>query len=386
MTSSLALDKHPYIRGLDGIRAIAFLLVYAGHSGLGSFIPGGLGVTIFFFLSGYLITTLLRIEAEKTGTVSIKQFYLRRTFRIFPPMYVTLLVWIVLATIGVFVGPVEWQPTVLASLYLTNYTDAFTLHRIQGGLNILWSLSVEEHFYLIFPWMFLFFMRKKWSLAKSSACLAILCGIALIWRCISLGYFHRILNYEHTDTRYDSILFGCLLALVLNPFLDRMPEWVDKFSLALAGFGVALLLVCLVIRGEFFRDTLRYTLQGIGIFCIFLWVLNSPTSWVVQRLENPFLRLIGRRSYAMYLIHYCIIQAFEQKLHLKMTYVLLLAAPLIYIYAWAMAKFVEKPMDRIKKRFYPKVPAGTRASVPEPALGFRVTDYEAPVPAATREY
>jgi peptidoglycan/LPS O-acetylase OafA/YrhL len=384
--SSTAVDKHPYIPGLDGIRAIAFLLVYAGHSGLGSFIPGGLGVTIFFFLSGYLITTLLRIEADKTGKVSIKQFYLRRTFRIFPPMYVTLLVWIVLATIGVFVGPVEWQPTVLASLYLTNYTDVFTLHRIQGGLNILWSLSVEEHFYLIFPWIFLFFMRKRWSLIKSSVFLAGLCVAALIWRCISLGYFHRILNYEHTDTRFDSILFGCLLALCLNPFLDKMPEWVDKYSLAFAAAGFGLLFLCLVIRGDFFRDTLRYTLQGIGIFGIFLWVLNSPGSWVVQRLENPFLRLIGRRSYAMYLIHYCIIQALEQKLHLKMTYVLLLAAPLIYAYAWAMAKLVEKPMDKIKRRFYPKATVAGRAVAPQPSIAFPMAETEPPVAVITREF
>jgi peptidoglycan/LPS O-acetylase OafA/YrhL len=381
-----ALDKHPYIRGLDGIRAIAFLLVYAGHSGLGKFIPGGLGVTIFFFLSGYLITTLLRVEAERTGTVSIKQFYLRRTFRIFPPMYVTLLFWMILATIGVFVGPVEWQPTVLASLYLTNYTDAFTLHRIQGGLNILWSLSVEEHFYLVFPWMFLFFMRKKWSLAKASTSLAVLCVVALIWRCISLGYFHRILNYEHTDTRFDSILFGCLLALCLNPFLDKMPEWVDKYSLAFAAAGFGLLFLCLLIRGEFFRDTLRYTLQGIGIFGIFVWVLNSPASWVVQRLEHPFLRLIGRRSYAMYLIHYCIIQALETKLHLSMTVIMFVAAPLIYLYAWAMAKFVEKPMDRVKRRFYPKTPPVARPAAVQPALGFQVADYEARVPAHSRDY
>jgi peptidoglycan/LPS O-acetylase OafA/YrhL len=372
MLNSKSLDKHPYIPGLDGIRAVAFLLVYAGHTGLGNIIPGGLGVTIFFFLSGYLITTLLRVEAEKTGTVSIKQFYLRRTFRIFPPMYVTLLVWIVLATIGVFVGPVEWQPTVLASLYLTNYTDAFTLHRIQGGLNILWSLSVEEHFYLIFPWMFLFFMRKKWSLKKSSTRLAILCGIALIWRYISLGYFHRILNYEHTDTRYDSILFGCLLALCLNPFLDKMPKWVDKYSRALAGGGFALLLICLIFRSEFFRDTLRYSLQGIGIFGIFVWVLNSPGSWIIQRLENPFLRLIGRRSYAMYLIHYCIIQAMETKLHMKLWQIMFVAAPIIYFYAWAMAKLVEKPMDKIKRRFYPKSAPDKPVAVPQPSLGFPV--------------
>ena len=97
-----------YIPGLDGIRAIAFLLVYVAHTGLGVLIPGGLGVTIFFFLSGYLITTLLRMESERTGTISISRFYLRRTLRIFPPMYVTLVVWLVLTSIHVFVGQAQW--------------------------------------------------------------------------------------------------------------------------------------------------------------------------------------------------------------------------------------------------------------------------------------
>ena len=116
-----------YIPGLDGIRAIAFALVYLGHSGFEKFVGrGGIGVTIFFFLSGYLITTLLRLEADSSGTISISQFYLRRTFRIFPPMYVTVAVWVALATAGIFVGTVYWQSIVVASLYLANYVTFLT--------------------------------------------------------------------------------------------------------------------------------------------------------------------------------------------------------------------------------------------------------------------
>jgi len=369
-----AIDKTTYIPGLDGVRALAFLLVYFAHSGLGFFIPGGLGVTIFFFLSGYLITTLLRIESDRTGKISIKQFYLRRTFRIFPPMYVTILVWMVLATLGILLGPVEWQPTVLAGLYLTNYTDLFTLHRIQGGLNILWSLSVEEHFYLIFPWIFLFFMRRRWSPAKRSIFLAGLCVLALVWRYVLMTRFHATFNYEHTDTRFDSILFGCLLAVCLNPFLDKMPDWINKHSSSLAISGLVLLVFCLLIRTPLFRDTLRYSLQGIAIGGIFVYVLNSPKGWLVRCMEQPFLRLIGRRSYAMYLIHYCVIQSIEQKLGVGMIWVLILGVVPIYFYAWAMSRFIEKPMEKIKKGFYPKPSIDTRRISQRGTLDFQNAD------------
>src|SRR5437016_5429614 len=81
---------HFYIPSLDGIRAVAFLFVFVAHAGLGNVVPGGFGVTIFFFLSGYLITTLMRREAERSGTVSLRIFYARRFLRIFPPFYLVL--------------------------------------------------------------------------------------------------------------------------------------------------------------------------------------------------------------------------------------------------------------------------------------------------------
>jgi peptidoglycan/LPS O-acetylase OafA/YrhL len=351
MSENMPEKSKTYIPGLDGIRAIAFLLVYVAHTGLGVLIPGGLGVTIFFFLSGYLITTLLRMESEYTGTISISQFYLRRTLRIFPPMYVTLAVWLVLTSLHVFVGQAEWQPTVLAGLYLTNYTDFFTLHRIQGGLNVLWSLSVEEHFYLLFPWVFLLFLRRGLSQAKRAAILAALCVLALVWRCVLTWHFHSGYNYLHTDTRFDSILYGCLLAVSLNPFIDRNPAWVGRHLNAFAFLGVFMLLASLLLRGEIFRETFRYSLQGVALASLFVFVLSCPTSWAVRWLEHPALRLLGQRSYAMYLIHYCVIQTVEQKLGVGMFTACLVAAPPVCGYAWAMRRFVEAPLAGIRKGF-----------------------------------
>src|SRR5580704_12041910 len=88
------------IPSLDGIRALAILIVFLSHAGFSDWVPGILGVTIFFFLSGYLITTLLRLEMDRHGHISFKQFYLRRTLRIFPPLYAYLLLLLLLAWIG----------------------------------------------------------------------------------------------------------------------------------------------------------------------------------------------------------------------------------------------------------------------------------------------
>jgi peptidoglycan/LPS O-acetylase OafA/YrhL len=337
-----------YIPGLDGIRAIAFLLVYAGHSGLSKVVPGGFGVTIFFFLSGYLITTLLRIESDASGTISIPQFYLRRTFRIFPPMYVTLVVWMALASAGIFVGTVYWQSIVVASLYLANYVNFLTPHGIPGGLGILWSLAVEEHFYLLFPWLFLLFLRRRWARGKTAAILAGLCALALAWRCVAILWLHSTTNYYRTDTRFDSILFGCLLAVSVNPFLDGVSAWVQKNGAKLLMLGLAGVTISGVIRGPVFADTLRYTIQGLALGPIFIFVLSFPKSWVVLGLEHSFIRWIGRRSYAMYLIHVCVIHAFNQRLGMSLALAGVVSAPLVCGYGWAMARFVEQPLAKLK--------------------------------------
>jgi peptidoglycan/LPS O-acetylase OafA/YrhL len=340
-----------YIPGLDGIRAIAFSLVYVGHAGLGDLIPGGFGVTIFFFLSGYLITTLLRIEMERSGKISISQFYLRRTLRIFPPMYVTLIVWIGLAVLGVFVGPVRWQSIVLASLYLANYVRVLTSHSIAFDLSALWSLSVEEHFYLLFPWLVVLLLRKRRSFEKTAPVLAALCTLALCWRLILVLHFHTFADttYLHTDTRFDSILFGCLLAVSLNPLLDSIPTWISKRLAGLAVGGLVVLLGCLIYRGPVFRETFRYSIQGIALAPIFLFVLASPGTWAVRFLEQPILRFLGRRSYAMYLIHLCILNAVHQKLGVNLIWSAIISAPLVVGYSVAMWRLVETPIGKLKK-------------------------------------
>src|SRR5277367_989908 len=120
MVSSVSKSSH--IPSLDGLRALSFLLVFGSHAGLGKVIPGGFGVTVFFFLSGYLITTLMRKEIEQSHTVNLKHFYLRRAFRILPPFYLILLSSIALTELGILGHDrLQVMPTASQLLHFSNF-------------------------------------------------------------------------------------------------------------------------------------------------------------------------------------------------------------------------------------------------------------------------
>ena len=142
------------IPSLNGLRAVSVLLVVSAHAGLSDLIPGGLGVTIFFFLSGYLITTLMLAENEQTGAISIRNFYARRILRLAPPLLITLAIAYSLTYLGFLQGRITLAALVSQLLYFANYYILFfdpNAQSMPGGTGILWSLAVEEHFYIFFP-------------------------------------------------------------------------------------------------------------------------------------------------------------------------------------------------------------------------------------------
>src|SRR4029077_21192748 len=156
--AAIAQHRDLHIPSLDGLRALSFLIVFLAHAGLDRVVPGGFGVTVFFFLSGYLITTLMRIEAERTGKVSLKNFYLRRALRILPPFYIVFVAATIFGEIGFLRGDVRPRllPVALQAMHLSNYWIAAKgWSGIATGTGVYWSLAVEEHFYLLFPAIFL---------------------------------------------------------------------------------------------------------------------------------------------------------------------------------------------------------------------------------------
>ena len=152
------------IPSLNGIRAISVLLVVLAHSGFGTIVPGGLGVTIFFFLSGYLITTLMLTENERLGNIAILRFYTRRIFRLAPPLLITLAIAYGLTYSGLLPeGQITLEGLTAQILYFANYFTLFfdpSDNKVPAGTGILWSLAVEEHFYIFFPLLMTLFLRN----------------------------------------------------------------------------------------------------------------------------------------------------------------------------------------------------------------------------------
>ena len=337
----------PHARQLDGFRAIAVSIVFIAHCGLERIVPGGFGVTIFFFLSGYLITSLLRSEHAQTGGINLKAFYWRRTLRIWPPLYITIAaVW--LGMLVFFPGDRVDPWGVVAQLaFISNYS--YLWGHAQGLDLPLWSLAVEEHFYLIFPLLFMFAIARM-SRTKAVMTCALLCLLILLVR-IGYAALYGPLNivYYWSHTRIDSILFGCCLALHNNPLLDR-DAWRPKVPAAL--LAIAVLLFCLVYRDPVFRQTLRYSLQGVALYVLFSYALHND-GLPARILSSPPLRLLSLYSYTFYLVHVMIIRIVEDYLHIgSLIPLVLLSGAATMAYCALMYHFVEKPLARRRRRLH----------------------------------
>lgn len=347
-----AAERAPalYIPSLDGIRAIAFLIVFFSHVGpLTSVVPGGFGVTIFFFLSGYLITTLLRLEDQRTGTVSLKQFYLRRVLRILPPMYLALALAIVcsrLVAVHVAANVVAIQ-----AAQLTNYYVALGGAGLPLGTTVLWSLSVEEHFYLVFPVGYLALRRWISLPQRQAAFLFALCWVVLAWRFFVVLRLHGTPAYTMyaTDTRLDSILFGCILALWRNPFLPGPQPTARSVWVAFA-LALPVLLATLIVRSPAFRETVRYTVQGIALAPVFIAAVRFPTALPFRLLNTRFVRWLGVLSYSLYLVHLPFIEVLRRSFAFSESTVAAVALALSIAVAALIHRLVEQPLARVRKR------------------------------------
>ena len=344
-----------HIPSLDGIRAVSFLLVFASHAGLREIIPGGFGVTVFFFLSGFLISTLLCREAQQTGRIDLRKFYLRRTYRIFPPMYIVLATSLAFSLFGVFHNELRASRVIAQACHLTNYYMVFSDGAgMAKGTGIFWSLAIEEHFYLVFP-VLLIFLRKRIALRGQMLVLSGICAAVLIWRCIVMSNFSfgPAWTYYCTDARIDSILFGCLLGISQ----DRIPDTKKSrfvISTVLLPLSIAILLFTFIYRDEFFRDTLRYSIQGLALAPVFLSVTRCSDSPAFRWLNWSWLAWLGVLSYTLYLIHPIAILFFHE--HTRFPPLLSAAAALLasIIYAVILHRIVERPFAKLRRKLHPE--------------------------------
>ena len=305
--------RREVIPSLDGIRAISILIVVLAHSGLEALVPGGLGVTIFFFLSGYLITTLMLTEHARNGGINILNFYTRRVFRLVPALLISLGIAYSLTYTKMLSGGITGAGLAAQLLYFANYYGLFfdAGHTIPDGTGILWSLAVEEHFYIFYPLLMAVMLGCALRPRTIGALLGVVCLAVLAWRIhlvLSPGFFSDR-TYYASDTRIDSIIYGCILAVVMNskqqPNRLNTMSWVDWAVLAAAG---GTLLLTVLDRDLVFRETIRYSIQGLALAPFFYFAIKFPHNRLFQRLNSPWVVSLGIYSYSIYLIHYVVIR------------------------------------------------------------------------------
>lgn len=340
------------IPSLDGWRALAISIVLLSHAGFGNLIPGGLGVTIFFFLSGYLITLLLIREMTASGTISLKSFFMRRFLRLMPPLLVTLFLCYLLTWLGITSGGISWQGLAAQVFYYANYYGIFLDpgNSTPTGTGIYWSLAVEEHFYFVFPLIFMAFYTRDRP-ARLILLLIATCVCVLLWRCYLVFFFHVSAErtYYATDTRIDSIVYGCLLAVAAGLPARRLQTLTRTMGVAVFT-AAAMLLFTIVLRNPGFRETFRYSMQGAALAPLFYYSVLAPGSTPFRLLNTSTARLIGKYSYSIYLIHFFLLQNILGRYASKWTGIMVCIV-LSIGYAFLIDRYIDLPMSALRRRF-----------------------------------
>ncbi|BAH16815.1 acyltransferase family protein [Macrococcoides caseolyticum] len=305
-----------YLPGLDGIRAIAVIAIIIFHLNP-KWLPGGfLGVDTFFVISGYLIAMLLINEYEKTGTINIFQFWIRRMKRLFPPVLFMIL--IVIQYIIFFDQSLLYQlkkDVIAALLYISNwwyifdglsYFESFEARPLEH----LWSLAIEEQFYLLFP-LILILMLNKWS--KKNILLlffvvSILSAILMSTLYDPAANVSRI--YFGTDTRLQTLLLGVMCAFIWPAFKLKYdaPRILVVIIDFLGFIGLIVLMYSIYKLSEHSAFLFNGGFYVLGIFTLLIIMAAVHPSSIMSRLLGiKPLTVIGKYSYSLYLWHYPVI-------------------------------------------------------------------------------
>ena len=328
-----------HLPALDGLRAVAILIVATSHI-VTSVVPGGFGVTLFFFISGFIITRMM--FAQDFGWGSIKGFYVRRFFRLAPALFAFIAISGV--TMRLLGHVIPLQDYLATLFYYANYHSYAISADFLSPFVVTWSLAIEEHFYFGFPLLFLLSGRRL------VACLATIIVAVALWRCALVFVWHAptARTYCGTDARIDSIAWGCLLSCLIQARSKVLDVIGSRAGVAC---GLALLLASFAVRNDAFRETIRYSLQGAGLFplfCALFWT-GTADRRVQAVLESRPARFIGNISYSLYLYHFlalCVMMVVAP----GSVAVRLLALPLGLALATASYYGVENPLRRYGSR------------------------------------
>lgn len=335
---------------LDGFRGLAVLLVVVGHALQyvdlpAMFVVGqvmaGLGVFLFFVLSGYLITSLLYRERTETGTVNLKKFYIRRGLRLGPALLLFFAVIIVLMKFRLITDIPKYE--LAAALFY-----ARNIFGRSESLAHLWSLSLEEQFYLCWPICFLWLPLKK----VLPTILAVTCGF-VIWRGLAIYFglfsYESGIYYMRPYFRFDSILIGGCLAVALAPNHSNIQQlriiwrkipaavlWLLLFAVSLAGE-----------RG--YGRPFLISVQMILICSLLAQLVLGYSEWSLVFFEQKWLRYMGRISYSLYLWQQVFIVTQTPSWGILRRFPISILVP--FLLSMLSYHFLELPFLRLKARY-----------------------------------
>jgi peptidoglycan/LPS O-acetylase OafA/YrhL len=343
-----SFSERSYIPTLDGWRALAVSLVIGTHSytmlmnngssvarSLASlFSHAGYGVDVFFALSGYLICTLLLREKERTGTINISRFYVRRAFRILPPVLLFLVSIVFLSRVRML-PRFDMREVMAVLFFYRNYVFGswYTGH--------FWSLAVEEQFYAVIP-LFLLLANRRWAVRCALLLIAFCIGIR--WIEFSSGMFFGSLLQFRTENRFDGLLWGSLLALALHDPLActwlraRLTGWVFLAAIVFAA----------VLLSEFTTQPARRTIVAVVMPILIGHTVLHSGSLAGRFLEFPLLKWIGRVSYSLYIWQMLFLVEGSRPLGPLQAFPLNLICP--FICAALSYYLLEKPMIKLGHR------------------------------------
>lgn len=309
-TASIQRQRH--IPSLDGLRALSVMLVIVLHTllrnSLYKFIPfplrlvgnGALGVFIFFVISGYLITTLLLREQDKTGAISLRSFYLRRAFRILPPLYAYVLFLAALGATGHLPGMNRHE--LISALTLTrNYSTHVSLWAMEH----LWSLCIEEQFYILWPTTLVLCLLHRGDDVGRRRATRIALALLIAEPFVRLTFFHyhsRFANTGMFHMQADGLMFGALGALQQgHDRFERIYTRVTRWPW-LPPVLIFLVLNALTVRFQNYWDLpVGFTINGFLILMWLLWLVRNPASLQGRIFNQPVVAWVGRLSYSLYI-------------------------------------------------------------------------------------
>ncbi len=353
-----------YVRSLDGMRAVAVLAVVLFHAALvvpsfqHFFQNGFLGVDIFFVLSGFLITSIMLKEFDKTGDINFKNFYARRFLRLMPAYWLHLGV-LFLFSYQLFTKAAADQlhsngNFLYAFLYLTNWHRALNGSEVTGLLSHTWSLAIEEQFYLIWAGLLFLMLKRLNRKAIVATTICIILGTAMLRAWQYRGNESVDLLYHSFSSRMDALLVGCLVGMLaawrMLPKSISKGKWFDLVSLT-----ALLLLVGIFFNlGDSYRSAFLY-LGGFTIFAVcvgvlIVWLVENSATAVHRLLETGPMVWLGKTSYGIYLWH-CAAIAFVA-IYPWPPFVKLSVAVALTLCVTAVSYYlIEGPFLRLKKRF-----------------------------------